>query len=162
MSTVVIVVSDNHLRKETIRDIRQFHTEAQVFIHCGDSEMSYKELTGYACVRGNCDYDFEIPSSIVVPVENHKIFVVHGHRQLFFRSYGELIKEAKHRDCDIVCFGHIHRYVDEYEDGIRLLNPGSLRNNRDGSPPSYMRVTIDQDVIQVEHLEYPKDLPINR
>lgn len=155
----IIVVSDNHLRADTITSIRQLHTEAQLFIHCGDSEMPMKLLQGYACVRGNCDYDFELPSSLVIPVESHQIYVTHGHKELFFRSYDELIKEAKKHHCDIVCFGHIHRYVDEEVDGIRLLNPGSLRNNRDGSAPSYMRIQIEDEKIQVERLEYPKDLP---
>lgn len=159
MSTTLIVVSDNHMRSETIQEIRKCHIEAQIFIHCGDSEMPYKALTGYACVRGNCDYDYEIPSSLIIPVENHKIYVTHGHRELFFRTYDELINKAKENDCDIVCFGHIHRYVDEIKEGIHLLNPGSLRNNRDGSKPSYMRLIIDEDEVVAHHLEYPKDLP---
>ena len=47
-----------------------------------------------------------------------------------------LVYLAQEYECRAVCFGHTHVPVNEIENGIRLLNPGSLSNPRGGSQPS--------------------------
>ena len=39
---------------------------------------------------------------------------------------GELEHEARERKADVALFGHTHIAHDEYIDGVRLFNPGSL------------------------------------
>ena len=39
---------------------------------------------------------------------------------------GELEHEARERKADVALFGHTHITHDEYIDGVRLFNPGSL------------------------------------
>ena len=56
----------------------------------------------------------------------------------------DLLHERFHL-CDVVFFGHTHRFTDVREDGIRLINPGSCSHNRDGSPPSFGLLTFEDD-----------------
>ena len=49
----IVVVSDNHGRSEPLEQILELHRDADVFIHCGDSELPPQFLQGYVCVRGN-------------------------------------------------------------------------------------------------------------
>ncbi len=138
----IVVVSDNHGRKQVLEQIRELHKDADYFIHCGDSEMMEFELAGYAHVKGNSDYIQTLPDSLILTVGSHRIFVVHGHRHIIFGQFNALVSTAHTKACDIVCYGHTHIYRDDEIDGIRLLNPGSLRYNRDATPPSYMILEI--------------------
>ena len=47
---------------------------------------------------------------------------------------------------DIVMFGHTHRPVIEYGDGIIALNPGSVSYPRqEGKQPSYILMEFDKN-----------------
>ena len=82
--------------------------------------------------------------------------MVHGHRDLIFGQFAMLADRAKSFDCDIVCFGHTHIPFNQTIKGVRVLNPGSIWRNRDGSKPSYMIVTLDGPEIRVEKCIYQK------
>ena len=58
----VVVTSDNH-GIDCLNDIAMLHNDASYFFHCGDSLMMEKELGEYISVRGNCDYDHDLPLS---------------------------------------------------------------------------------------------------
>lgn len=152
--TKMIVVSDNHGYREPIDYIRSNYSSSCYFVHCGDSCMYKDELSGFAAVRGNNDYGESFPMRRVVEVAGHRIMVTHSHMEMFGGFLNMLVRKAKQLDCDIVCFGHIHRYVDETIDGVRLLNPGSIWNNRDLSAPSFMEVTFIDDQVIVERKEF--------
>ena len=157
MAETIIVVSDNHGQRAQIDYIRNTYPSDYYFFHCGDSEMYPDELAGFACVRGNNDYmGFE--NRRIVRVGGHRILITHGHLDMYGTRLQMLAKKAKIEGCDIVCFGHLHKYIDTEIDGIRLLNPGSVWHNRDGSAPSYMVVTIDGDTITAERINWNRDL----
>ena len=76
-------------------------------------------------VRGNCDFGAKYPDVQNVEVGGKKIFVTHGHLfQVKFTPYN-LICAARENKADIVCFGHTHCAMNEYEDGLYIMNPGS-------------------------------------
>ena len=58
--------------------------------------------------------------------------------------------------CDVVCFGHTHIPFDDTVKGVRLLNPGSITHNRDGSDPSYMLLTLKGKEIRAELKRVPR------
>ena len=155
--TRIVLVSDNHRERKPLEWLKQTYPDRDLFVHCGDSEMTYEEMSGYICVCGNNDFGYgnNVPDHIVLKAGNHRIYVCHGH--LDFRSYyryGPMAKRAKENGCDIVFFGHVHQPYDQTVDGVRLLNPGSIRGNRDMSPPSYMLVTVDGDEVDVQLMTY--------
>lgn len=150
----IILVSDNHYHDEPLQELQRHYRDADYFFHCGDSEMPYKSLSGFARVRGNNDYDYEYPETLVLEVGGHRFLLTHGHRQGIYFGYDGLIRLAKINGCDIVCFGHTHRYTEVEKDGILLLNPGSIWCNRDGSAPSYMIITLENEKIKIERKNY--------
>ena len=148
----IVVVSDNHYAKECIEFLKKEYKDVDYFFHCGDSDLNKSDLEGWHVVYGNHD-EFMSPFSkeIIVEVEGHKFLIVHGHKiYLFYGYYDELIKHAKEKGCDVVCFGHIHWYVDYSKDGVRALNPGSIRYPRDGEERTYMLLEVDEKEIRAE------------
>ena len=155
MKTIrVILVSDNHGQEEPLQDVRAAYPHADFYLHCGDSEMPRQMLDGFACVRGNNDYYDEYPMMLTLDIGTHRFLMVHGHRNLWFMDPTPLAALARQQHCDVACFGHTHVYYDETVDGIRLLNPGSIWRNRDGSIPSFMDITISDGRIHVQRINY--------
>ncbi len=146
----IILAGDNHLRREPIKDLLNMYPEADFFLHMGDSEETVTDLEGWICVAGNTDYDPNLPLERVITVGNHHILLVHGDRMIYNGGYVSLACAGKDHGCDIVCFGHTHRYADKTVEGVRLLNPGSLKYNRDRSATGYMIIRIHGDDITSE------------
>lgn len=156
----IVIVSDNHGRLEPLQDILNKHQDADLFIHCGDSEMPSEYLKGYIAVKGNNDFYDDLPEYQVVDCGEHRIFVTHGHRMLYLSNREMLVNKAKSMNCDIVCFGHTHIFESQIVDGITLINPGSLSRNRDGSPTSYAILEIEQNRLKTTRFEYKYDCKV--
>lgn len=156
--TVIILISDNHDLESAVYDVPPHHPEAQYFFHCGDSELPYAMLSSYAAVKGNNDFDPGYPDFLTITIGCHRFLLTHGHRYYCGFGYDDMLRKAKEEKCDIVCYGHTHRYDDRMIDGVRFLNPGSIWHNRDGSPSSYMRITLEGKNVKVERLYYPFSL----
>jgi putative phosphoesterase len=118
-----------------------------------------EEMEGFLCVCGNHDiqYHDKVPDYRILEIGAHRIYLCHGHKDfLSYYHYKPMVMHAKAHGCDTVFFGHVHTYDDEVIDGVRLLNPGSIRHNRDGSRASYMLVEISEEEITVTKKEYVK------
>lgn len=74
----------------------------------------------------------------------------HSHHCSYFNREEHLVDIAKENECDIVCFGHTHCSYFEKIDGVYLLNPGSTTFPRDGNPPSYAILDIEEDYVKAE------------
>ena len=150
----VVVTSDNH-GIDCLNDIAMLHNDASYFFHCGDSLMTEKELGEYISVRGNCDYDHDLPLFRIIDVEDHKILLIHGHRYLEHYDGKYLLANlAKSNGCDIVFFGHSHIFSYDEIDGVTLINPGSLRFNRNEPTRTYALVYFEEGKIRVEKMYY--------
>ena len=142
-----IVCSDNHGNKKVLQDILTAYPQSECFIHCGDNELSPDIMKSFVAVTGNNDYFHSYPETLVTQVGNIRILVLHGHTMPYGRRVAAMVELAKTKNCSVVCTGHTHVYMDETIDGIRILNPGSLFYNRDGTPPCYMHITSDGNAI---------------
>jgi len=152
----IILISDNHRTRECLQYIRETYRDADYFLHCGDTELPPYETEGFAVVQGNNDYYGTFPMRRVLEIGKHRIYMVHGHRDMIYGRFEMLVQRAKAHDCDMVLFGHTHIYFDKVVEGVRLLNPGSIWRNRDGSKPSYMVIIFDGDEVIVERKTYEK------
>ena len=145
----IIVVSDSHSLQKSLKKLYQIHADADLFIHCGDSELTFSELYeagSFKTVKGNCDYEtFE--REMDLQINSKKIHIEHGDR---FSNMQSMLYHAQEIGCDIFMSGHTHIPHEFYYENILFLNPGSLRQNRDGSEPSYMVVYIDGDEVKVK------------
>ena len=137
----ILVASDNHFNKQALKDIVNIHQDCDMYLHCGDSDLSPVELKPFVAVKGNNDFFGDFPKFRVIDTPKHSFYITHGHLEgCDYRRMGENAKKA---GCDIVLYGHTHIYDDTIEDGIRFINPGSLSHNRDYTTPCYALITID-------------------
>lgn len=148
----ILVVSDNHGNGSLIRKVLQKHQDADYYFHLGDSEMESYELRPFVSVKGNNDYDFTMPLEKIIEVGDHSFYLCHGH---FYGGDPNLIaQEAYYNECDFALFGHTHEPFNEHINGIRVINPGSIRSNRNDGKSSYCLIEIgENDEISIDFEE---------
>ena len=56
----------------------------------------------------------------------------HGHAEHVKYGTDELICRARQEGADIVLYGHTHSGVTAYDDGLYIMNPGSIRDGHYG------------------------------
>ena len=143
----VLIVSDNHGNKEVLEQLLLKHPDCSLYLHAGDSEDFQSNLYPYLSVKGNNDYYIENLYRIV-KIENHSIYMVHGHRN--FLSDDVMSACAKNNGCDIYVHGHIHRPYYKYYNGVHIMCPGSLRYPRSTKGETYIIMNIDENKVDVE------------
>ena len=153
----IILVSDNHGQTAGLQYLRDTYKGNYSFIHCGDAELPDYLLDGFLIVQGNNDMYQQFPMNRIITLGDHRIYVCHGHRDMFYGQFDMLADRCKELGCDIGFFGHSHVPFDKTVDGVRLLNPGSIWHNRDGSDPSYMIVTLKGKDIEVQRMTFKKE-----
>ena len=158
----VLVVSDTHGRNGGYLDILEQSEKMDMVIHCGDvegSEYLISESAGCktVIVQGNNDYFSDLPREMIVQLGKYKALVTHGHAYYVNMGYEHLVREAKKRKVDMVIYGHTHRPVITEENGIKVLNPGSLTYPRqEGRKYTYIIMEIDETgevECTLQHLE---------
>jgi putative phosphoesterase len=152
----IVVVSDTHGRNEVFQELRFRHPQASAFLHCGDSETDEVNLDGFVSVQGNNDYYTNYPMEITLELEGVRVFMTHGQYLRHHNRIESLVAKAKENECRLVLYGHTHVFNVQEEDGVVLVNPGSLNHQRDGSSPSYALITLNKGKIKVERIDYPR------
>ena len=153
----ILVVSDSHGKPGILNELAEQYKSADMLLHCGDIEYYAETYPQYAIVQGNNDLFYDIPQSRVIQAGKHRIFMIHSHQYSYMKRLNQLADAAIERGCDIVCYGHTHVAADDTVKGVRLINPGSLYYNRDGRPPSYAVLTLDDESINVEFIFLPQE-----
>ncbi len=131
----ILVMSDSHGDELSCRLALEKHSDAGVIIHLGDGEenLSFleneKNISEIYRLRGNAFASslFGFPELIIEEIEGKKFYMTHGFRERVKYSLSELIKNARREGADIVLFGHTHEQFCAYEDGLYIMNPGSIR-----------------------------------
>ena len=100
--------------------LSDLHRAADATGFCGDWKL----------VGGNNDYDYNIPETAIFDFCDHRFFMCHGYRHNIYSGYYGLIAAAKKNNANVVLFGHTHIPCFEYENGILLINPGSISRAR--------------------------------
>jgi putative phosphoesterase len=104
------------------------------------------------------DWSDSLEDELCFPVLGHRIYVAHGHRHGVHGGTKRLVKRARELGADIAVYGHIH--VPDYgeEDGVLVINPGSVAKPRqEGWRKSYAVMTIDEDgKVKVKFKYLPK------
>ena len=155
----LLIVSDSHHNQRILFDLVEKYPHMNYYLHLGDSELYQDEILPFVSVKGNNDCDPNYPSLKVLKIEEINLLMVHGHYYCLYGNKDALLAKARELNCKVVLFGHTHVPSDETQKGIRLINPGSLSYNRDGSSPSYIVAKIDQDQLDLRfiHIKYPFD-----
>lgn len=135
------LLSDTHGRDDLVEGVVDFFDEENVdeMIHSGDVtrvthiEALFELDVPVHLVYGNCDYNQESfrQASERTPLVLHgsadllgangaRLGVTHGH-------YDRLFDELREEEPDYIVHGHTHERRDETLEGIRYVNPGSVK-----------------------------------
>ena len=128
----ILVVSDTHGDFYNFKKAVDAQKNADIIIHCGDSrdeldaiKMHYQDKAVIA-VKGNCDLGSTLPLVEERVIEGKKLFITHGHMYNVKSGLYTLCCAAREAKADIVLYGPTHNALCEYDDGLYILNPGSL------------------------------------
>ena len=151
----LLIISDTHGDKSIISKVKAYYPNADVYIHCGDSELVYGDevLTDFYYVRGNCDRDSQFTEEQIVQAEDRIIYVTHGHLYNVKSTLMPLSYRAQEVKANIVCFGHSHLLGAEKIGDTLYLNPGSLTAPRGRKEKSFIVVELDDHDIIVNCLD---------
>lgn len=136
----IVVLSDTHRNISDLVKAVEQQGKADVFIHLGDLESDVEYVKNmfpdkrFLNVPGNCDFGSQDAVDGEIVLSGKRIFYTHGHAyHVKFGTY-DIICEARRRKADILLFGHTHVPVNAYEDGLYIMNPGSIGHPVEGGP----------------------------
>ncbi len=140
----ILVVSDTHGDAFSLRQAILKQPTADVVVHVGDGADEAQEMKEsfpekmFLMVRGNCDWGSTLPNDEVTRLAGKDIFYTHGYTHNVKYGLYEVVSAARDNKADILLFGHTHNALTEYDNGLYIMNPGSLH----GSQGSYGIIDI--------------------
>jgi len=146
----VLIVSDTHRYNKNYLDLIERLKPLDMIIHCGDVEGSEYTLKEAAecpvmMISGNNDFFTPLPKELEFSIGKYKVWVTHGQYYGVYLGTSRIIEEARSRGVDIVCFGHTHVPVLKQEEGLTVINPGSISYPRQSDrKPTYVIMEIDR------------------
>lgn len=126
--------------------------QPDMLLHLGDhfsdlarlrERIALPETVG---VRGNCDAPGP-PERRLLEIAGKRLLMTHGHLYGVKSGLNRLWFAGREAEADLVLFGHTHSAVIDDENGITLMNPGSIGQ---GFPPSYGLITITEESLKTE------------
>lgn len=129
----ILVFSDSHGSTACMREALLDHPEADMIIHLGDGERDLEKLSELIGSRrvvqvcGNCDFYSLLPANEIIDVAGVRIFCSHGHTELVKHGTQTFVEKARSLGARIALYGHTHQTVTSYDDGLYIMNPGSIR-----------------------------------
>lgn len=147
----VLIVSDTHRKHDNYMKAVKSCQPLDMVVHCGDVEGGeYVIAEAAGCpveiIQGNNDYFSDLPREKEFKLGKYKVLLVHGHQYCVSLGHEALVEEARARGADMVMYGHTHRPVVTRENGVTVINPGSLTYPRqEGRQPSYVLMETDAD-----------------
>jgi len=152
------VISDTHGNILSAERAIKAMGEIDLLIHAGDTyrdAILLEEKMGIdvIAVKGNTDFDCDADLQTTIMIEDKRIFLTHGHIYNVKYNLSRLYYKALESESNIAIFGHSHIPAHIKEEGIILLNPGSVSSPRDGRRPSYAVMDISKDNIKIELFE---------
>ena len=125
-------MSDSHGSAYGLRRSIMAQPKAEVVIFLGDGEEVWPGSRtcsprkcfwpcGATAIRGS-----QLPPSGEFTVDGVKIFYTHGNYYGVKSGRYNIISAARDRGAQVLLYGHTHEAFTDYEDGLYLMNPGSV------------------------------------
>lgn len=162
-----LVLSDTHGYVEaSIKLYKKYEKQEALdgVIHLGDFVSDAKAISARTgaqviSVPGNMDGRFSDADYEILNTEPGSILLIHGHMQSVKSTLQKLLYRTEELNCRAVLFGHTHKPLIEYVNGIFLLNPGSITRPAEGKG-SYALLDTDEGNFRARILfdEAKKDL----
>ncbi|MCR5705133.1 MAG: metallophosphoesterase [Eubacterium sp.] len=146
----ILVISDTHGSMAGVEQVLEKHGSFDLVIHLGDIIKQEKLLeqmckcpVKYVC--GNCDYGSENPIADIVEFGKNRALITHGHYYDCNWGIDQLCYAADGNQCNMVMYGHTHIPEIVENEGIIVLNPGSLTRPRQlNRRKSYIIIEVDE------------------
>ena len=128
----ILVVSDTHGDYVTFDRLVRSKPKAEVVIFCGDGFDDFGEVKKsypdkmFIGVKGNCDWSCPMPTLEMRTIEGKRFYICHGHVENVKYGLSVLKMRAREQHADIVLYGHTHVAHIEHDDGMWIMNPGTL------------------------------------
>lgn len=129
----ILVISDSHGDSYAVRQAIAEQPTAKIMFFLGDGEHDLDFLDSSASrlfvhkVKGNCDFGSSLPAYVVDEVNGVRIYACHGYAEQVKYGTSALRERAADSKVSIALYGHTHVADTTYDNGIWLVNPGSIR-----------------------------------
>jgi putative phosphoesterase len=127
----ILVLSDSHGNTQPMLDAVS-DEDPRLILHLGDHSRDCAALLEaypripLRSVRGNCDGRAGEPDWDEFVIEGKRIFMTHGHLYGGKTGRGRVLNAAFLREADILLFGHTHTPFQATDEGLLVVNPGSV------------------------------------
>lgn len=128
----LLIFSDSHGNVANMEDVVRLERPDQI-IHLGDLVRDAQALQEkfpdipLAFVPGNCDGRRpDLPEERIFTLEGCKLLMTHGHTYQVKMGAWAAIRSARAAGAAMLCFGHTHEPVCEFQQGMWVVNPGSI------------------------------------
>lgn len=155
-----LIISDNHGDQPILETvIKHWQGQIDLMIHCGDSEMTptLPVMQRFdIAVQGNNDWGLDYPLEQTVVNDNQRIYATHGHRYQVNATLTPLMLKGQEQRADVVCYGHTHQLAVTVEDGMLMINPGSIslpRGQYAGLGGTYAVVEVTEERFVVDYYD---------
>ena len=158
MPKYLSVISDSHGARSNLARLVGDFTVSDKIVFLGDGLNDLNELFEFedkiVMVAGNCDFMPFVSKRETFIVEGVKFLAVHGDEFGVKNGTARLKEYAKKTGVNVVLYGHTHVPNIIEEDGITLINPGTL--SRYGLKETFAFISVDNGKINA------KIIPISR
>ena len=159
---LLLVCSDSHGNTSNLRRaVTEAASDRVLFLGDGVRDAArvareFPELP-FQILRGNCDHDdTEHEDSALFTLEGVRIFAAHGHRHGVKYGLDAFTNSVCCANAAIGLYGHTHRALARFTEGVTLLNPGSIGNR---VSPTYALVELKNGAYDCKIVDI---LPENR
>ena len=153
----ILVISDTHGNYLAPLSFLE-ETGAQLLIHLGDEiadARALEQLLSIPVIKvpGNCDQGAKEPRELLESIAGNRIFITHG--DIYRVKYGldRLAEKAAAMKATVALFGHTHKPAIQKQDGVLLINPGTLMAASDSK--SYAILTVSSSAVTAEIFHLP-------
>ncbi|MFZ0035314.1 MAG: metallophosphoesterase family protein [Sedimentisphaerales bacterium] len=148
----LIYVSGNHDRL-FIRMLQDQSLENEYERQYGKSSRLLKNSIS----KENLEFIEGMPDKYIF--KDYKVAVFHGSPWDLMNGYvypSSCLKEFEELAYAYVILGHTHYAMDKFAGNVRIVNPGSCGQPRDGGNPSYAIIDLEKKTVQIKRVQYDR------
>lgn len=137
----IALCSDSHGNNAALDEIYKRFPDCDLYLHAGDGETDVSSVFPFEMVKGNRDWDMNLPEKLLFTTPYGSLLMQHTPR----------IAVSFLREHKINIFVHGHTHTREYLDrgGVIHINPGAISFPRDGYDLSFAIIDISQKQVKV-------------
>lgn len=153
----IMIVSDTHGNYLAPVSILN-EIGADMLIHLGDEindALSLGLIVDIPVIKvpGNCDQGAKEPRELLETIAGKLFLITHGDAYRVKNSLDRLVERARGVKASIALFGHTHKPLIQRQDGVLLVNPGTLMAGSDSK--SYAMLTVTSSKVTAEIIYLP-------